>query len=165
MTEIDMKNILFFIALYCIAVTTNSYAAETPSAEDPDISVSITPGVELLVKSAPIKSDEKSSNNFTSKLTLKHKTSNPAESGPGCIKPHEAKIIICIDNASYKFDAISVSDQGRIGLGNVVVSNKGKKCGELLSLIKKDHSGQHPNYECSQMDPLAIFEVNIKYTN
>ena len=126
MTEIDMKNILFFIALYCITVTTNSYAAE-----DPDISVSTTSGVELLGKSAPIKSDEKSSNNFTSKLTLKHKTSNPAESGPGCITPHEAKIIICIDNASYKFDAISVSDKGRIGLGNVVVSNKGKKCGSF----------------------------------
>ena len=165
MTVINMKNILFIFVLYCIAVTTISYAAETPSAEDPDISVSITPGVELLVISAPIKSDEKSSNNFTSKLTLKHKTSNPAESGPGCIKPHEAKILICIDNASYKFDAISVSDQGRIGLGNVVVSNKGKKCGELLSQIKKDHSGQHPNYKCSQMDPVAIFEVNIKYTN
>ena len=160
-----MKNILFLIALYCITVTTNANAADIPSAKGPDISVSTTSGVDLLGKSAPIKSSEKSSNNFTSKLTLKHTTTNPAQSGPGCIKTHEAKIFICIDNPSYTFNAISVSDKGRTGLGSVVVSKKGTRCRELLSQIKKDHSGQQPNYKCSELNPLAIFEVEIKYTN
>jgi hypothetical protein len=160
MTVINMKSILFFIALYCITVATNSYAAE-----DPDIAVSTSSGVELLSKSAPIKSDEKSSNNFTSKLTLKHKISNPVTFGPDCTKTHEAKIMICIDNANYRLGEIFVSEKGRTGLGNVSVSNKNKKCGEILSQIKKDHSGQNPNYKCSALDPLAIFEVDIKYTN
>ena len=155
-----MKNILFFIALYCITVATNSYAAE-----DPDIAVSTSSGVELLSKSAPIKSDEKSSNNYTSKLTLRHKISNPATFGPDCAKSHEAKIIICLDNASYRLGGLFISEKGRTGLGNVSVSNKNKKCGEILSQIKKDHSGQNPNYKCSGIDPLAIFEVDIKYTN
>ena len=155
-----MKNILFFIALYSITVATNSYAPEAP-----DISVSTSSGVELLSLSAPIKSDEKSSNNFTSKLTLKHKISNPVTFGPDCTKTLEAKIMICIDNANYRLGEIFVSEKGRTGLGNVSVSNKNKKCGEILSQIKKDHSGQNPNYKCSALDPLAIFEVDIKYTN
>lgn len=165
MTEINMKNILFFIALYCIAAATNSYAAEKMSAEDPRLSVLTTSGVQLISKSGEVQSNDKSSKNLFSKLTLKHTTSNSAQSGPDCIKSHEAKIMICIRNSSYKFDAITVADHGRIGSGNVVVSNKNKKCRQLVSQIKKDHSGKHPNYKCSEVNPLVVFEVNIKYTN
>jgi hypothetical protein len=165
MTAIDMKNILFFITLYSITAANHSYAAGTPAIEDPNITVSTTSGVQLLSKSAPIKSDTKSSGNFTSKLMLKHKTSNPLLSGPDCNKAHEAAIRICINNPSYRFDDIYIAEKGRLGLGNVSVSSKDKMCGEILSQIKKDHSGQHPNYKCSDKNPLAIFEVKIKYTN
>lgn len=165
MTVIDMKNILFSIALYSIFVVNHSYAVETPSPEDPEITVLTTSGVQLISKSTTTKSNKKSTNNYTSKLILKHTTSNTVQLGPDCNKAHEAKIMVCIDNAKYKFDEIYVSEQGRFGLGNVSVTNKDKKCGEILSQIKKDHSGQHPNYKCSELNPLAIIEVNIKYTN
>ena len=165
MTANNMKNILFFIALYSITAANHSYAAETTTTEGPNITVATTSGVQLLSKSTPIKSNEKSSNKYTSKLMLKHTTSNPLLSGPDCNKAHEAEIIFCINNPSYRFDEIYVSEKGRLGLGNVSVSNKDKKCGEILSQIRKDHSGQHPNYVCSEKNPIAIFEVNIKYTN
>jgi hypothetical protein len=160
-----MKNIIFSIALCSISIVNYSYAAEKSSAGDPDITVSTTSGVQLISKSAPIKSNDKSSNNYTSKLVLKHTTNNPLLSGPDCNKVHEAEISFCINNPSYRFDDIYVADKGRLGLGNVSVASKDKKCGEILSQIRKNHSGQHPNYKCSDKDPIAIIEVNIQYTN